>query len=256
MASTTTRRKSATSYATPDDIAYTRIERPLEEYIVGALIPFAVPIETLVPDPRNARKHSVKNLNAIAKSLATHKQYQPIIVQRDGNIVRAGNGRLAAAKMLGWTHIAALTVESTGAEAISLALTDNWTAETAEWDLQVLLDEVQALQGTGFELPGFDPGDFERYSKELDALHADEADAAILGMDAAQDEPWGSAGGTGDGFDGDGSSAATLSVTLEFDDMNQRERWKALVQNLAKRYPQMQTAAERLDAWIQESEGL
>ncbi len=251
------RAKTSTTYATPDDIVWTPISRPLEEYIIAPLVPFAVPIETLTPDPRNARKHNVKNLNAIAKSLSTHKQYQPIIVQREGNIVRAGNGRLAAAKMLGWTHIAAVFVEAAGAEAVSLALTDNWTAETAEWDLQVLLDEITSLQGSDYEVPGFDTADYERYSKELDAMQADAAEAAILDMDAGQDETWGpNAGGDGSSTSFTPSGDGNLSVTLEFDDLNQRERWRALVSNLAKRYPTKVSAAERLDAWIQESEAL
>ncbi len=71
----------------------------------------AVSIETLTLDPANARKHDQRNLDAIAGSLKRFGQRFPIVVQRQGMVVRAGNGRLIAAKAMGWTHIAALVVD-------------------------------------------------------------------------------------------------------------------------------------------------
>ncbi len=51
----------------------------------------AVPLATLNPDPANARKHGPKNLDAMKASLAKFGQRKPIVVQRDGMVVRAGN---------------------------------------------------------------------------------------------------------------------------------------------------------------------
>src|SRR5450432_1700492 len=63
-----------------------------------------VAIDTLSPDPENARRHGAKNLDAIVKSLRRFGQQKPIVVDSQG-VVRAGNGQFAAAKILGWSHI-------------------------------------------------------------------------------------------------------------------------------------------------------
>lgn len=64
----------------------------------------SVKISDLKPLPKNARKHSKRNLDVIKKSLETCGQQKPIVVNAD-NVVLAGNGTLAAAKALGWNEI-------------------------------------------------------------------------------------------------------------------------------------------------------
>lgn len=107
-------------------------------YIIEPLQPFAVPVADLVPDPQNARVHDRKNIDAIKASLQHNRQRLPIIVQKAGMIVRAGNGRLVAAKELGWTHIAAIVVDEPDAQAVAFSLADNRTGELADWDNDVL----------------------------------------------------------------------------------------------------------------------
>jgi len=97
----------------------------------------SVPIETLSADPANARKHGERNLEAIAASLRRFGQQKPIVVDSRG-VVRAGNGTLAAAKVLGWTHIRVVRSDLPATELTAFAIADNRTAELAEWDLEVL----------------------------------------------------------------------------------------------------------------------
>ena len=54
-----------------------------------------VPVGQLVSDPANARKHSKRNLDAIAASLEKFGQVRPILVRR-GKVI-AGNGTLQSA---------------------------------------------------------------------------------------------------------------------------------------------------------------
>jgi site-specific DNA-methyltransferase (adenine-specific) len=128
--------------------------------IIPALQALAVPIATLHPDPANARKHNDKNLDAIKASLAKFGQRKPVVVQREGMIVRAGNGTLAAAKALGWTEVAAVVLDDDNATASQFAIADNRTAELAEWDnetLGLLLDGMdQEIRNS----IGFDEADF------------------------------------------------------------------------------------------------
>ena len=112
-------------------------------------------------DPRNARTHSQKNLDAICASLTKFGQRKPIVITHD-NFVLAGNGTLEAAKSLGWDY---LDVSVAPADwdldtARAYALADNRTAELAEWDESVLAQQLLELhdadfdiEALGFEMP-------------------------------------------------------------------------------------------------------
>jgi site-specific DNA-methyltransferase (adenine-specific) len=103
-------------------------------------------IADLVLDPRNARKHDGKNLQAIAESLKQFGQRKPIVVW--GEIVVAGNGTLGAAKSLGWTEITVARVPDDWDKdrVTAYALADNRSAELAEWDEQVLTEQLKELE--------------------------------------------------------------------------------------------------------------
>ena len=106
--------------------------------------PKKVKIGDLVLDPANARKHSPRNIKAIAASLQRFGQQKPIVVDKS-NVVRAGNGQLQAAIELGWDEIEVVVTSLTGAEAAAYAIADNRTAELAEWDDPVLKATLEAL---------------------------------------------------------------------------------------------------------------
>lgn len=102
------------------------------------LTALAVPIDTVILDPENARQHPLRNLESIKDSLRQFGQRKPIIVQKEGMIVRAGNGTVEAARQLGWTQIAAIIVDETEIQAKRFAIADNRSAELAEWDFEQL----------------------------------------------------------------------------------------------------------------------
>lgn len=99
-----------------------------------ALRSLLVPIESLSPDPSNARKHGERNIDAIVASLHRFGQRFPVVVQKQGMIVRAGNGRIEAMKRLGWKNVAAVVVDESSVDATAFAIADNRTAELAQWD--------------------------------------------------------------------------------------------------------------------------
>ncbi len=123
--------------------------------IAPALRALAVPIAKLTPDPMNARLHPENNIEAIMESLACYGQLHPITVRREGMVVMAGNGRLEAAKRLGWREIAATVHSMTDAEAAGFGVADNRTAETALWDFAAL-QRLEALAAdAGLAMPGW-----------------------------------------------------------------------------------------------------
>ena len=110
------------------------------------------PIAKLTLDPNNARKHSDKNLKAIAASLEKFGQRKPIVVHR--GVVIAGNGTVEAAKSLGWTDIAIAEVpdEWDADTAKAYALADNRSAELAEWDESELAKQILDLDDKGWDI--------------------------------------------------------------------------------------------------------
>ncbi len=122
---------------------------PVKEKIASAIKSLAVPIDSLVPDPRNARLHSDENIAAIRASLEMFGQVKPIVVRDQTRMVMAGNGTLKAARLLGWTEIAASFVQMTETEAISYGLADNRTAELARWDLEAVKSLTMILDVAG-----------------------------------------------------------------------------------------------------------
>lgn len=119
-----------------------------------------VPVESLSPDPANARRHSDRNLEAIAGSLRRFGQRRPLVVTSDG-IVLAGNGTLEAAKSIGWTEIAVTRVPGDWSyeQARAFALADNRTAELASWDDGLLAEQLLELDAVGWDIAeiGFAP---------------------------------------------------------------------------------------------------
>ncbi|MCB9492595.1 MAG: ParB N-terminal domain-containing protein, partial [Dehalococcoidia bacterium] len=137
-----------------------------------------IAVSDLANDPSNVRRHGEKNHEATRASLRKFGQRTPIVVQKQGMVVRAGNDRLAIFREEGWTHIVALVVNENDVEATAYAIADNRTGELAEWDDDALARQLDALQKQGIDLDGL--------GFDLDDL--DELDLGELVPDADLDD--------------------------------------------------------------------
>lgn len=147
--------------------------REKHPHIIPQLQRFAVSMKTLRPDKSNAREHDEENIDGIAASLKKFRQRIPIVVQKDGRVIRKGNGTYFAAKSLGWTHIAALIVDEDDIDATAFALVDNRTGDTSDWNATNLEKNLRYLQQhAGVELSelGFGGFDFSHYGIDEDEL--------------------------------------------------------------------------------------
>ncbi|MBN2167606.1 MAG: DNA modification methylase [Actinobacteria bacterium] len=137
--------------------------QPTEPNITESLMVLVVDIDSVKEDPRNARRHPTANLTAIKQSLTIYGQRKPIVVNEETGIIEAGNGLWKAAKLMGWTHIAAVKVKDDPASATGFAIMDNQSANLAEWDMPVLKDLLLELEKIEFEMDntGFSTRDIE-----------------------------------------------------------------------------------------------
>lgn len=132
--------------------------------VVGELESMLVPLDVLHEDPRNARTHDERSIDALTISLTRFGQRAPLIVQRQGMIVRGGNGRLLAMRTMGWTHCAALIVDEADAEAVAFAIADNRTADLSSWDYGKLDEQLQSLDESVLPVLGFTPEELDSIS--------------------------------------------------------------------------------------------
>jgi len=115
-----------------------KLTDPAFASITRDLRSLATPLAGLAADPRNARSHDQQSVDAIAASLTRYGQRKPIVVNRNGNTIQAGHGTVEAARLLGWSHIAAVFVDDDEATHVGFALADNRSAELSEWNQERL----------------------------------------------------------------------------------------------------------------------
>jgi hypothetical protein len=129
----------------------------------------SIEITAVTTHPRNIRQGDV---GAICQSLAAHGQYRPIVVQRSTGHVLAGNHTLAAARSLGWSHIAATYVECDDEQALRILLVDNRANDLATYDDTALSDLLQELAATDLGLDGtlFDGDALDELIRDLKEL--------------------------------------------------------------------------------------
>ena len=132
-----------------------------------------VPLGKLVPYINNARTHSPEQLTKLRSSLREFGFINPVIIDRDYNII-AGHGRVLAAKEEGIMEVPCVFVDYlTEAQKKAYILADNRMALDAGWDEELLRIEIESLQGEDFDvsLTGFE----EHELADLFAIEGDKA---------------------------------------------------------------------------------
>ena len=123
-----------------------------------------VPIAKLVPYVNNARTHSPEQITKPRSSLREFGFINPIIIDRDFNVI-AGHGRILAAKEEGITEVPCVFADHlTEAQKKAYIIADNRMAMDAGWDKELLRVEIESLQGMDFDplLTGFDKKELDR----------------------------------------------------------------------------------------------
>jgi DNA modification methylase len=106
----------------------------------------------LKPYPRNARRHSSKQIRQIADSIRTFGFTNPILIDAQ-DMILAGHGRVEAAKILNMATVPCVRIETvTPDQRRAYILADNKLALNAGWDQEILAIELQGLVDLGFDM--------------------------------------------------------------------------------------------------------
>ena len=143
-------------------------------------------IALLKPDKKNRRKHNERNIGMIVNSLQQVGASRSIVIDEDYNIL-AGNGTVEAAQLAGIERMR--IVDADGEEIIAvrrtglsddqkrkLALYDNRTAELADWNLDQMLEDINA----GLDFDGmFGKAELDELLKDIRPAGDEDAEPQI-----------------------------------------------------------------------------
>ena len=136
----------------------------------------------LTPHPRNARRHSAKQIDQLALSIGEFGFITPILIDASNQIL-AGHGRQAAALKLGLREVPTVRIEHLSeGQRRGFMLADNWLGELSDWDEEILaleleeltvLDQPFEITATGFEMARIDALIEERHKLKVEEDPAD-----------------------------------------------------------------------------------
>lgn len=102
------------------------------------------PIKELKPYKKNAKKHPKTQVEQIANSIKEFGFTQPVLIDKDNNVV-AGHGRVLGAKKAGLKEVPTLCLDDLTEEQIkAYRLADNKLNES-DWDFNLLDEELGML---------------------------------------------------------------------------------------------------------------
>ena len=122
-------------------------------------------IDVLKPYDKNPRKNK-EAVKYVAESIKEFGFKQPIVIDKN-NVVVCGHTRLLAAKQLGLKEVPCILADDLTEEQINAyRLVDNKTNEFAEWDYELLNEELFNLPSLDMELFGLEEKKEEQIAEE------------------------------------------------------------------------------------------
>ena len=116
-----------------------------------------LPVDSLKPYEKNARKHTDSDVQNIVESIKEFGFDDPIGIWGSDNLIVEGHGRLIAAKKLGMEIVPCIRLDHLSDEQRkAYALAHNKTAETSKWYDEFLKSELTDIEEIDMKLFGFD----------------------------------------------------------------------------------------------------
>ena len=120
---------------------------------------------SLKPYEKNAKKHDKKQVDNVAESIKQFGFVQPVVVDKNNNII-IGHCRLEAAKKLNLDEVPCVMVDDLTDEQVrKLRLLDNKLNES-DWDIDLIAEEIADLDFDDFDVDWELPEDEETETYE------------------------------------------------------------------------------------------
>jgi DNA modification methylase len=141
-------------------------------------------IAILRPDPKNARVHTDRQVQQIANSIEAFGFVVPVLVDTDLQVI-AGHGRVLACKLLGMRAVPVIMLSHLSENQIrAFKIADNRLSENAEWDHQLLGEQLKILSDAELdftvEITGFETGEIDLFIESFAPAANGETDPADI----------------------------------------------------------------------------
>lgn len=187
-----------------------------------------LPIDRPLPYPKNARSHPTGQIDQLAKLIREQGFTSPILIDSK-DVIISGHGRILAAKSLGMTEVPCVRVTNLSqAQMRAMRLTDNKVAEKSNWDLEVLKEEIGALElenSLDLDILGF-----ASFSEELGPTTGEELEEG--------------------GRTGSRVNQTIIQFNIVFENEEQQASWFKFMRELKAKYPDLPSLAARLDKFL------
>lgn len=148
------------------------------------------------PYGKNARKND-QAVDAVAKSIQQCSYIAPIVVD-ENHIILAGHTRWKALKKLGHTECECIVKDGlTDEQKRKYRLLDNKTSEIADWDADLLAEELEGLDFGDLDLnwgisdeESYDFSDFDIENESLEGMDTEAIKISVPKKDVAQVVDW------------------------------------------------------------------
>jgi len=135
-----------------------------------------VDVDSIVPNPKNANRHSIEQIKRLEKLIKYQGFRNPLIISNRTGFLVVGHGRLEAAKNLGINSLPVIYQEfESEAQEYSYLVSDNEIARWAELDFQSVYEELKELEIDDVDLLGIE--DFKL--PEIDLLEPQTDEDAV-----------------------------------------------------------------------------
>lgn len=138
-----------------------------------------VPAQSLKPNPLNPNHHPDEQIKLLAEIIERTGWRQPITISNQSGYIVKGHGRLAAAKLKGWSNVPVdYQNYANQDEEYADLIADNRLAELSETDNQILSEMIDSFEDEDMlALTGYDSEDIESILSEISEEEEQEEDS-------------------------------------------------------------------------------
>jgi ParB-like chromosome segregation protein Spo0J len=115
----------------------------------------SIAIEDLTPNPKNPRRHDVKQIEAMAESVRAFGQVRPILARAEDLVVIAGHGVLEACRMAGLSSVQVVLWDVDERTANSYMIADNRHHDHSVDDDAMIAELIRELEPDNYLALGF-----------------------------------------------------------------------------------------------------
>lgn len=126
-----------------------------------------VPLDKLVPNPRNPRRHPDEQIERLEASLRRDGQTRPLLARKANNMLIAGHGVRQAAQRLGWASLLVRLLDVDQPTADRIMLADNRFSDLSSQDDERVAELLREIAEDDWAAAGYSDTEVDKILGEF-----------------------------------------------------------------------------------------